>query len=275
MPDEITRPLPAYAMGYKEKWWPNGKILSVCVDDKSVIEFVMACAKTWEAHANLYFNYVDDWTSAAIRISTKSTDGSWSYIGTDNEKIPAPHPTMNLGWIHADIRSNKKETTLHELGHSIGLGHEHQNPNQPFDWNETNVIRDLSGPPNYWDISMIRHNVLDRIKIDQVDATTLDRNSIMMYWFPDTWVKSGAGTKQNTDLSELDKQFISLIYPKIKAKETEPIEKFIRQLCYDRKRLYYFNNQQLVIICLTLGIKIKGNESNTVLRVLVSEYLKL
>ncbi len=51
---------------------------------------------------------------------------------------------------------------LHEFGHTLGLIHEHQNPNRPINWNRAAVIADLSGPPNNWDEETIENNIFKR-----------------------------------------------------------------------------------------------------------------
>ncbi|MGH8550794.1 MAG: M12 family metallopeptidase, partial [Methylococcales bacterium] len=99
----------------------------------------------------------DNAPTAKIRISYDSSDGAWSFIGTDASSIPANQPTMNLGFLDGG-------TAAHEFGHAIGLAHEHQNPAGGIEWNEEVVLRDLSGPPNSWTPKQIRHNVLEKYK---------------------------------------------------------------------------------------------------------------
>ncbi len=45
----------------------------------------------------------------------------------------------------------------------------------------------------------------------------------MLYFFPDTWVKSGKGTKENDVLSNLDKEFIASAhaYPRVAVQAVE------------------------------------------------------
>ena len=102
----------------------------------------MAQAGWWTPHVNLTFVESTD-NDAEIRVAFDPSDGAWSYIGTDCRSIPANQPTMNLGFEDGG-------TAAHEFGHAIGLGHEHQNPQGGIEWNEPEVIRDLSGPPNSW-----------------------------------------------------------------------------------------------------------------------------
>ncbi len=109
---------------------------------------------------------------------------------------------MNLGFLDGG-------TAAHEFGHAIGLAHEHQNPEGGIEWNEEVVIRDLASPPNFWDEATARHNVLNKYSGDQIHGTEFDPDSIMLYFFLDSWVKNGQGTKANEVLSALDKAFIA------------------------------------------------------------------
>lgn len=154
-------------------------------------------------------NYATDDPQADIRVSFDKNDGAWSYVGTDNRSIPIHAATMNLGWVD-------KGVILHEFGHKIALAHEHQNPEGGIEWNEEEVIRDLSGPPNYWTEDQIRHNVLRKYSADHVNGTDFDEHSVMLYAFPGSWTHNmPEGTKSNSDLSVTDKDFIAsqVMYP--------------------------------------------------------------
>jgi hypothetical protein len=113
---------------------------------------------------------------------------------------------MNLGWLAEDAY-------LHELGHTLGLLHEHQNPTTPIKWNEANVIKDLSGPPNNWTVDMIRFNVLNPYPLPNVITTALDKISIMMYPIPASWTLDGFTTPGGKSITEVDRKFIGDRYP--------------------------------------------------------------
>jgi hypothetical protein len=186
------------------KMWINGSTLRVrFMSGGTAAEraLVKKQAMWWSEHANLTFEFIDV-PDAEIRITFDQNDGAWSYIGTDARTIPQNEPTMNLGFLDGG-------TAAHEFGHAIGLGHEHQNPSGGIEWNEATVIRELGGPPNNWTPAQVRHNVLDKYRADQVRGTTFDPNSIMLYFFPGSWTKSGKGTKANEKLSDIDKAFIA------------------------------------------------------------------
>ena len=192
------------------KLWMNGSTLRVRFIGGTAAQqaTVREQAQWWTAHANLKFEF-NNAPDAEIRISFDPAKGAWSYVGTDNRSIPLDQPTMNLGFMDGG-------TVAHEFGHAIGLMHEHQNPAGGIEWNEAAVIRDLSGPPNNWSESTIRHNVLNKYRADQINGTTFDPDSVMLYFFPGSWVQSGVGTRANPTLSALDKAFIggAKAYPK-------------------------------------------------------------
>ncbi len=185
------------------KMWVNGSTLRVRFVEGTAAQQEIAKkeALRWTKYANLAFEFTDA-LDAEIRVGFDPSDGAWSWIGTDARKIPQGERTMNLGFLD-------EGTATHEFGHAIGLGHEHQNPAGGIEWNEEVVIRDLQGPPNNWTVDQIRHNVLEKYRVDQIRGTKFDPESVMLYFFPGTWVKSGKGTQANDDLSATDRAFIA------------------------------------------------------------------
>lgn len=210
LPRDLNRPQRMMSFGDRQravflfrKMWITGSNLQVRFLEGSASQkaLVKEQAGWWMEHANLTFDF-NDAPDAEIRIAFDRNDGAWSYLGTDATNIPQNQPTMNLGFMDGG-------TAAHEFGHAIGLAHEHQNPDGGIEWNEDVVIRDLSGPPNNWNEATIRHNVLNKYSADQIRGTDFDPDSIMLYFFPDSWVKNGSGTKANEVLSALDKAFIA------------------------------------------------------------------
>jgi astacin (peptidase family M12A) len=192
------------------KLWMNGSTLRVHFIDGTNEQRAIAKdqAKWWTQHANLNFDF-NGARDAEIRITFDPSDGAWSYVGTDCKTIPHNEPTMNLGFLDGG-------TAAHEFGHAIGLAHEHQNPDGGIEWNEEVVIRELAGPPNFWNEAKARHNVLRKYSVNQIKGSKFDPHSIMLYFFPARWTLNNRGTEANEILSNMDKSFIAgeLAYPK-------------------------------------------------------------
>ena len=185
------------------KLWMNGSTLRVRFIGGTAAQQKKAKEQAlwWTQFANLKFDF-NNAPDAEIRVTFDPEDGAWSYVGTDNRGIPLDEPTMNLGFLDGG-------TAGHEFGHAIGMAHEHQNPAGGIEWNEAKVLQDLAGPPNNWTPEMIRHNVLDKYRVDQIRGTAFDPDSIMLYFFPGTWVKSGVGTHANEVISKVDRAYIA------------------------------------------------------------------
>ncbi len=192
------------------KTWMNGSTLQVRFMGGTSPEQAVAREQAgwWAQVANLKFDF-NDAPHAEIRITFDPTDGAWSYIGTDCRGIPLNEATMNLGFLDGG-------TTAHEFGHAIGLAHEHQNPAGGIQWNEEVVVREMAKSPNFWDEQTTRHNILEKYRVDQINGTAFDPDSIMLYFFPTSWTLNGIGTKANAVLSRLDKEFIAgaKMYPR-------------------------------------------------------------
>jgi len=186
----------------RAKKWANGSTLRIKFLGGTAAQqnIVRQFAPEWCQYANLHFEFSDA-PDAEVRITFDEDLGAWSYIGKDCLDIPRDQPTMNLGWQDEGV-------VLHEFGHAIGLIHEHQNPLGGIHWNRANVIRDLSGPPNNWDLATIEHNMFDTYSRDLINGTELDPKSIMLYAIPSSWTTDGFHSDPNEVLSATDKSYI-------------------------------------------------------------------
>lgn len=197
--------------------WPKGSEIKISFLDGApdLQTRVKAAAQQWidRTGADLTFTWLNAPGAGDIRISF-TRKGSWSLLGryaqfeTDKTK-----PTMNFGWLKpASSDLDVREVVLHEFGHAMGFIHEHQNPDGGLQWNEDEVIRSLSGPPNEWTLQQIQTNVLGHYDPRDLIGTPFDPNSIMLYPFPAEWTKNGVSTHNNSDLSATDIQLARDIY---------------------------------------------------------------
>jgi hypothetical protein len=209
---------PFEAAAVQSKLWRPGRTLRVTFLDgvPEVQEKVARYANQWSEYANITFAFDND-PNAEIRVSFQE-EGSWSALGTDalvEEFFPADGPTMNYGWLTPDSTDEEySRVVLHEFGHALSLIHEHQSPAGGIRWNRPAVIRDLSGPPNFWDEATIEFNVFKRYGTRQTQFTEFDPRSIMLYSFPRHWAVDEQEFPQNDALSESDKAFVADRYPK-------------------------------------------------------------
>jgi len=184
--------------------------------ESSLQKKVQDYASEWARHGNLKLQFVSD-GPAEIRITFMQGAGSWSTIGTDSLSVTnQDQPTMNYGWLTPDSSDDEiAQVVLHEFGHAVGLAHEHQNVAGGIKWNKEQVYKDLSGPPNNWDREKIDHNMFDRYDETIAIYSEFDPKSIMLYPIPVSWTLDGFGAGfNNAELSEKDKEFVGVSYPK-------------------------------------------------------------
>jgi hypothetical protein len=208
VPDEVAR----IAL-LKSKKWPNGAQLHYAFRGGNAGQrklFQQTCEELMK-YANLDFKLKPaSVTVAEIRVTFDRNGGAWSYIGSDSARQPSGQATMNLGFGYNDGQDG---TYMHELGHAVGAIHEHQNPRGGIKWNEPNVIRDLSGPPNNWDRQTIQRNMFDKYSATQLNASQFDDKSIMLYAIPASWTLDGFSSRANKVLSAQDKAWLQQEYP--------------------------------------------------------------
>jgi hypothetical protein len=195
--------------------WDAGSVITVrfLEGDAGLQSRVRQAAEHWTkpGMANLTLDFRNQGPTD-IRIAFQQGNGSWSHLGTMCRQIPEPQPTMNYGWLTpASPDDVLQRVVLHEFGHALGLIHEHQNPKGAINWNRDAVIRDLSGPPNNWDLAKIEHNMFR--KYEDVTATNADSTSIMMYPIPKAWTLDGFSAGLNGSLSQDDRDLIRSVYP--------------------------------------------------------------
>ena len=152
-------------------------------------------------------------------------DGSWSYIGRDVLGIGRDNRTMNFGW--SLTGSDGEETALHEIGHTLGFPHEHQNPNAGIIWDEEAVYAALAAPPNSWSRETTFHNIIRKIAADQVRGSNWDPNSVMHYPFGPGLIKEPAqyrsGIAPAGGLSAWDREYALSFYPRLTETDYEEL----------------------------------------------------
>ncbi|CAM5480361.1 hypothetical protein SHIRM173S_02410 [Streptomyces hirsutus] len=82
----------------------------------------------------LSFTEVDDLSEAELRIGFQSGGGSWSVVGKEALLAGLHQRTVNFGW---DLTEpGERGTALHQIGHALGMLHEHQSPCAGLHWDD-------------------------------------------------------------------------------------------------------------------------------------------
>jgi hypothetical protein len=166
---------------------------------------------------------------AEIRIGFMRGDGAWSYVGRDILTMGMDQRTMNFGW-DLTRRSSEIDTAVHEIGHTLGFPHEHQNPKAGILWDEEAVYAALAEPPNEWPREKTWYNIIRKINPDTVQGTNWDPNSIMHYPFGAGLIKEPKkyqnGLIPEGGLSERDKTWVKTLYPPLTERDYVELEPF-------------------------------------------------
>jgi Astacin (Peptidase family M12A) len=194
-------------------------------------DVVRQAFRLWkDVGVGLEFEEVSTRDEAEIRIGFMRGDGAWSYLGRGVLDIGGNQRTMNFGW-DLTRRPDEIDTAVHEIGHTLGFPHEHQNPNAGIVWDEEAVYAALAKPPNRWDRATTFHNIIRKIEPDTVQGSNWDSNSIMHYPFEAGLIAAPAdyrnGLSPEGGLSERDKAWVKTFYPALTAndyKELRPFE---------------------------------------------------
>lgn len=186
--------------------------------------------KRWQdLGIGLRFEEVQDRAQAQARIGFLADDGHWSYVGRQILNEGNDDRTMNLDPTDG-IASGEYgiDVACHEIGHTMGFPHEHQNPNAGIVWDEEAVYRALAQPPNNWSRETTFHNIIRKIAADQIQGSSWDSNSVMHYPFEPGLILEPSqyrmtGIHPAGGLSARDKEWVKTFYPGLSAKNYDEL----------------------------------------------------
>ncbi|KZC00496.1 hypothetical protein AU375_03341 [Methylobacterium radiotolerans] len=165
-------------------------------------DLVRSSASAWTAGKlakRLAFEYDVPPSSSQIRVLFDAGVND-SYVGRDNLKISKTASTLRLQDLAPHV-------IQHEFGHALGLQHEQQFPDNTIQWDEKAVINEMAGPPNYWDETQTRQNILAKYKSKDavcVGDPSFNKKSIMLYPIPSSWTLNGFSVGTNASISDRD-----------------------------------------------------------------------
>jgi hypothetical protein len=212
----LPRGMAARAAVERLRLWENGKRVRVRFldGDSAVQQKIANIAPEWEQFTNLELDFVRD-GAAEIRISFRDVGFSWSTVGTDAVSRPRTLPSMNYGWLRPNTAEREyRRVVLHEFGHALGMIHEHQNPEAVgrIPWDRPRVYAYYARQG--WSQQDVDDNIFDVYERDDTNFTSFDSTSIMQYAVPDDLTVGSFAIGWNTELSNMDKDFMRRQYPK-------------------------------------------------------------
>lgn len=215
-PDKI----PTLFASNKLLWDGTPQILSYYFIDgnESQRNKVAKVIDEWTWYANVEFREASSAEDSNIRIRFNPDDGSWSYVGTQSDRISKQDATINLAWLDAssDLTSNERAVILHEFGHVLGLIHEHQSPaHRGYAVKNIGAALDLYSKPQGWSDQQIYDQVINVYKVNDVsNFSRVDIQSIMHYPQPKEITGLDYDIPYNLTLTDLEKAYMILRYPR-------------------------------------------------------------
>lgn len=114
----------------------------------------------------------------------------------------------NVQGEHPDPQGNGS-VIKHEFGHVFGKWHEHQNPvNNPIVWDVKKTLAKYMREPPPWTKQEVYKNVIDKLPLNDADATSFDPLSIMMYKVSSHLTVNNIGFNRNYDYSPMDIEWL-------------------------------------------------------------------
>lgn len=193
-------------------WGSKPRVLTVEYLDNPTPTFrrmFLEAANSWDCGVT----FVEVARDGMVRL-TRDGSGHWSYLGPDILMVPKGEPTMNLqGFTEFTAASEWSRVPPHEIGHTLGMPHEHL---------RGSIIARLNREAVYawfarmgWSRQMVDANVFTPVEESALlQPTPPEETSIMTYQFESALTLDHVPIVGGTRLTDTDLSYVDLIYPK-------------------------------------------------------------
>ena len=194
---------------------PRGETITVGFLPGASLDLINKIKKqviAWENYGNIRFVFINDVLQAKIKVGFVKNNTSWSWIGRDVLVNPSNLQTMNFGWLYDHTKESEvSRVVIHEFGHALGFVHEHQSPAAGISWDKEKVYAYYE--QFNWSREAVDLNVFTKYSTTSTNSSTYDKLSIMHYYFSKELTTDSSEFTMNTNLSVIDKDFVSKVYP--------------------------------------------------------------
>ena len=183
------------------------KFMNGTEDDQNLVEETVPL---WEKHGAVRFEFTTTETSDVnIHFYSGRNRAKLGSSGLDDAR--EGKPTMWLTKI-------TQRVILHEFGHALGFTHEHKTPAES-DLDLTAILDDAraeyekDSSLSEEEVNQLLEDNYERLNAEpSTNFSEFDPESIMLYG--NLPLKNGGKTEYNDDLSDLDKKYMGIFYPK-------------------------------------------------------------
>lgn len=202
--------------------WRGGVDLAVAFMDGGSAELqnkIIAHANAWggPSGGNVRFRLTGNVADAQVRIARVPQQGYWSYLGVELLSIPGNQQTLNLDSFSMGTPDREFHRVVrHEIGHTMGMPHEHMRPELVARLNVAKTIRYFQQTQG-WSAAEVRAQVLTPLDPRTLTAGPIDQDSIMCYQLPGSITIDGQPIRGGNDINAADLAFCRRIYPPINA----------------------------------------------------------